>query len=135
MNLKGVESDMTKRLTPVEDGRMKSEGSIQKDILAYLKTVPHVTCWRSNAGQVKTNVKMAPKGCPDIIGYTTMSTYDSLKGSLGRGKFIGFEVKQPGKLQNPDQQDWEADMTAAGALYYVVHSVEETQEIIERLFG
>jgi hypothetical protein len=115
-----------------------TESEIQRDILVYLKGVHHVHVWRSNAGQVHKNVKMAPKGCPDIIGYTT-----SVAGHDGpeppwrweTGAFIGFEVKQPGKLQNPDQQDWEADMTSAGALYFVVHSVEETREIIERLFG
>ena len=111
-----------------------TENDIQRDILAYLKTVPHVHCWRSNAGRAAHNIVLAPPGAPDIIGYTTRWANDHDQYVDG-GTFIGFEVKQPGKLQNPDQQDWEADMTAAGALYYVVHSVEETQEIIGRLFG
>ena len=109
-----------------------TETQIQKEILDYLKTVPHVHVWRSNAGQVHKNVKMAPKGCPDIIGYCTSPVVDD---EALYGIFIGFEVKCPGKLQNEAQQDWEADMTAAGALYFVVHSVDETRAIIGRLFG
>ena len=104
-----------------------TESEIQRDILSYLKTCPHVHVWRSNAGRVQKNVVLAPKGAPDIIGYVDHHKY--------LGTFIGFEVKQPGKKQSEDQFDWECDMQAAGALYYVVHSVEEVRNIIERIFG
>lgn len=109
---------------------VQTETQIQKQILDYLKDCPYVHVWRSNAGQVQKNVKLAPKGCPDIIGYITEVPLRPVW-----GHFIGFEVKQPGKLQTQDQQDWEADMDMAGALYFVVHSVEDVVDIIKGLFG
>jgi len=108
------------------------ESEIQRDVLAYLQTCPNIKVWRSNSGRVQKNVVMAPKGCPDIIGW--WSTPRGPQHELV-AIFIGFEVKCPGKTQTEDQLEWEHELDSAGGYYFVVHSVEEAKEIYKEYFA
>ncbi len=100
-----------------------TEIPIQKDVLDYLKTIDTLKVWRSNAGRIKGGPIMAPKGCPDIIGYA--------KSGRWIGKFLGFEVKQPGKALTQDQKEWQKEMFRDGCFYAVVTSVEDMRQLVE----
>ena len=102
-----------------------TESQIQKDVLDYLKTVPQLKVWRTNAGRIKGGPIMAPKGCPDIIGY--------VKGQYA-GRFIGIEIKQLGKNLTRTQKDWRNEMQRSCCNYWVVRSVEDMKDVVERFY-
>lgn len=56
------------------------------------------------------------RGLPDII---------VIKG----GNFVGLEVKRPGAKQSLEQKEFEKRVKDEGGEYYVVHSIEEVQNI------
>lgn len=97
---------------------MKTETDIQRDILTYLK-LRGITAWRTNSGYARRNIKLAPPGTPDIIGYTA------------QGTFIGIEVKKPGYEPSEIQKQWHDQARAAGCHIYVATSVEELCGIIQ----
>ncbi len=98
-----------------------TETDLQRDILAYLKA-RGITAWRANSGYVKKNVKLSPEGTPDIIGY------------LLDGRFLGIEVKLPGKPLRPSQAAWLKSAESSGCAVAVVHSVEECNKAIELFY-
>lgn len=59
-------------------------------------------------------------GTPDLIGYYAPE-----------GKFIGLEVKLPGKKQQPSQLLFQDDVEAKGGVYRVVRSLDELEVIIK----
>lgn len=77
--------------------------------------------WRANSGALRgsSHALANPAGTADIIG------------CVG-GRFVGIEVKQPGKDQTDVQRLWQAKVEAAGGLYAVVYSVREAVEVVGR---
>lgn len=57
-------------------------------------------------------------GLPDIIG-----SY--------RGRFVGFEVKMPGKKATPKQEHTLGEITLAGGIAQVISSYDEAQVALE----
>ena len=55
---------------------------------------------------------MGVVGMPDIV-------------AVRDGKYIGIEVKVPGKKQNPNQVEFQRKLEKAGGVYLLVTSVEE----------
>ena len=97
-----------------------TETELQRDILALLY-LAGVTAWRANSGYVKKNVKLAPSGTPDIIGYTR------------DGRFLGIEVKLPGKPLRTSQMEWHEKALKAGCKVFVAYSVEDVERELEEL--
>ena len=96
---------------------MVTETEIQKDIMDYLK-LKGIKAWRNNSGQARYNIKLAPNGTPDIIGY------------LPNGKFLGIEVKKPKKKLSPDQELWHSQAILAGCVIITARSVDDVMEVI-----
>lgn len=100
------------------------EGLIQRAILEYLAYVKDIYFFRANSGSVVTSngrfFKTGKKGCPDII-----VSY--------KGYFIGLEVKNDKGIQSVHQKDAEIDIKKSGGQYYVVHSVDEVENIIRNI--
>jgi Holliday junction resolvase len=95
-----------------------TETELQRSILDYLKA-RGICAWRANSGYVRKNIKLAPPGTPDIIGYTA------------QGTFFGIEVKKPGCEPSKIQKQWHDQARAAGCHIYVATSVEELCGIIQ----
>jgi penicillin-binding protein-related factor A (putative recombinase) len=99
------------------------EKDVQNSICEYLKlhsyffwrnnTMPVFS--RNNAGNMafRSMGKYAMKGLPDII-------------LIFKGKFVGIEVKRQGiNALRPEQIKFQELCIAHGAIYVVVHSLEE----------
>lgn len=81
----------------------------------------HVT--RTQSGIVKVRgamMHLAESGTPDLTGYM----------SDGSGRFVGLEVKRPGKKRNAAQLAWFERAERAHALCWVVTSPAEALEFI-----
>lgn len=102
-----------------------SESDIQREILEALGPYNHIKIWRTNSGRAKYNIRLAPAGTPDIIGYIIWGK--------NAGKFLGIEVKEPGKLQKPKQIEFQCELTSAGGFYFLVHSKDEAVKLVEGL--
>lgn len=101
---------------------MKKERDIQTEILLFLKGdkrkgVSGIGGWWLNfhGGSV-----YMPRGIPDIIGCFL-------------GRFVAFEVKQPGEKPTPIQRLTIQLLKKAGAVVEIVYSVEDVRKIIERI--
>ena len=72
--------------------------------------------WRNNSGGVRgTSIRygLCP-GSADRVGMLVPS-----------GRFLGLEIKMPGKDLDPDQVRWRGVVERAGGMFVVAHSVEE----------
>lgn len=61
-------------------------------------------------------------GTPDLVGFFA---------PLGR--YLGIEVKLPGKKQQESQIAFEADVIAKGGIYRLVHSLDELEVIFSEI--
>lgn len=101
------------------------EKPIQKEILDFLEGMETLAkkpiyYFRSGAGAFKTEggyFKTGRAWTPDVT-------------LVVNGKFIGLEVKAPGKKQSAKQKEVEALITKAGGKYYVVYSVLQVKTIL-----
>lgn len=89
-----------------------SESKIQSDILAYLRTLP-------NCKPIKI-IAANERGIPDIL-------------CCYKGRFVAFEVKQPGKQLEPIQLAQAAEIIKAGGECFLVRSVKEVQGFVEKI--
>lgn len=110
------------------------ESKIQTDIRLELGKLANqgVVFWRNTVGQytefdAKTNGERIihyglGKGSADLIGCV-------------HGRFIGLEVKQPGK--NPEQHQvlWTALVRAKGGLVATVRSVDDALAAVRRILS
>ena len=111
---------------------MKSEKTIQKEILNYLEFLcrnRRLYYYRSNSGQFsftradgsKGFMKTGRVGCPDI---TVL---------LPGGRFVGVEVKTKKGSLSPFQKKTAELIEELGGVYLLVRSVEELKENLESL--
>jgi hypothetical protein len=83
-------------------------------ILHYLRTLPRCFCWKEHGGAYGT------AGIPDII-------------CCYRGRFVAFEVKQPGGRPTALQAATIAKIQAADGVAHVVTSASEVRHILHEL--
>lgn len=95
-----------------------TETEIKKLIMEYMNAAGY-TVWVTNAGYARRNIKLAPPGTPDIIGYSP------------KGRFVGIEVKKPGCRPTEIQEKWHEAARSAGCEIHVATSVEDICGIIE----
>jgi len=129
-------------------GRGKTyEKRLQDATLKYLKTLPHVTAWKSGAGgffstytSKKTGqtssrfFRMGKKGCADIIGWR--SEYVGVRGGYDGeptlvARFLALECKDPqGWPLTPAQKEFLEAVSKAGGLAKAVTSLEEVRQLL-----
>ena len=104
---------------------MKTETPIQRDIIKTINASGLATVWRCPSGEVRVRrgyLHMAPKGTPDIVGYTR------------DGKFVGIEVKVPGnrtdKARAESQLAARVAIIAAGGIAAEVQSPQEAIDVL-----
>ena len=107
---------------PSETG--PSETRIMLYILAQLRDRYPQGLWeRQNVVAVRARdrfIKAGTKGAGDIRG-------------TWKGRTIELEVKRPGQKQSKAQKTRQQNITAAGGLYAVVHSLDEALAVVENL--
>ena len=92
------------------------EADIQKAILKYLTSRKDCWFYKAHSGS-----SFSKKGVPDIIGHC-------------RGLFIGFEVKRPEiGVVSKIQESTIGKINNSGGKAYIVTSVEQVQQILDRL--
>ena len=77
------------------------------------------TVWRGNAGYVRKNVKLAPSGTPDLIGYGP------------HGRFVAFEIKVGKDAVRESQAEWMTAALEKGVFARVIRSLEDIEEAIK----
>lgn len=102
---------MTPVIPVLPYGGLMKEETIVENIKKYLKSVKGLFFWKEHGGFYGTG------GIPDII-------------VCYRGKFIAFEVKQPGKTPTILQQKTMSEINNAGGWALKVESVKEVEEVI-----
>lgn len=85
-----------------------------------LLTAHHFTVWRTNAGKARYNVRLAPPGTPDLIGYGP------------GGRFVGIEIKGDGDDMRESQKAWREKAANSGAFVAEVHDIADVLNAIER---
>jgi len=134
-------------------GRGKTyEKRLQEATLKYLKTLPHVTAWKSGAGgffstytSKKTGqtssrfFRMGKKGCADIIGWARTCGrcgYSPPRENCRRdgtvyARFLALECKDPqGWPLTPAQKEFLEAVSKAGGLAKAVTSLEEVRALL-----
>ena len=103
------------------------ERDIQRDILAYLRTLPNVWAVRVNSAGVKLPGRNGKTGfyrsndrpgCPDILACVD-------------GMFIAIEVKRPDEKLTSEQQSCHFDIAYAGGIAFVARSVHDVVDWID----
>lgn len=101
------------------------ETAIVGAILEFLR-YSDVLAWRQNTGGRRSRsgkyVQFSVPGTPDVLGVVRRGPH--------LGRFVGIEVKVPGKDLEPDQVAWAEMMRPAGVICLCVHSVEECQRLL-----
>lgn len=104
------------------------ESEIQRDILRMCQR-RHIRLWRSNAGMIQAKgtggktymYRGAPAGTADIVGW---------KKENGVAVFVALEVKRRGGKPTESQQQFIADVWAAGGIAGIVYSVDEAMRLL-----
>jgi len=113
-----IQTAILKALGTEHDLTWLEKGIVQKKKSGVFESA-HGMFWRANSGALRgsSHALANPAGTADIIG------------CVG-GRFVGIEVKQPGKAQSDAQRLWQAKVEAAGGLYAVVYGVREATEVV-----
>jgi hypothetical protein len=100
-------------------GRVPLKKNVQKSICDYLDYRKHF-CLRNNTGAYTTEHG-------GLIRYGAKGSLDITLVSVGRPYFP--EVKRPGTYQSADQKKFQRQAEAASALYAVVRSIYDVQQL------
>lgn len=93
----------------------KSEKTIQKEVLAYLKN-KGIYHWRNNTGTARVHgfhVRYGKIGSSDIIGITK------------DGRFLAIEIKDEKGIVSDEQQKFIDAINNNGGLAFVARSLED----------
>lgn len=116
-NFQGIDKPQTKD---------NPETRIQKEVLDWLedlegKMKKPIYYFRSGAGAVRIAgggfFRTGRPGCPDITVAVA-------------GRFVGIELKAPGKKQSKEQKEAEKLIQRAGADYFVAYSLTDVKKIL-----
>jgi hypothetical protein len=111
-------------------GDHKKESAIERDILRWLNDggrcyafkVHSVGMFDSTTGNFRKSSPFAVNGISDVI-------------CVRDGRVMFLEIKRPGGKQSGDQIKFMKAVRSKGVLYEVLTSVDDAEELIERLFG
>ncbi len=95
---------------------MTEEGIIKKDIADFCELAGCVV-FRMNAGKVRQNVAMSPKGTPDLLVITRT------------GWVVWIEVKKPGEKPTAVQLEMHEKLQARGQTVVVACGLEDLPDL------
>ncbi len=94
-----------------------TESELQKEIIAYLK-VKECLVFRMNSGYIKSNVRLAPPGTPDLLVVPPAGFSFWVEVKTPTGKLRESQIEMIDKLKQRNQTVW------------IVRSMEEIGYII-----
>jgi len=95
---------------------MTEEGIIQKDIIDYCRALGGKV-FRMNSGQAKYNVKLAPKGTPDLLVLLPHRT-------------LWIEVKKKTGKVSIDQEKMHRELAELGHRVIVARSIDDVRVVL-----
>jgi len=95
---------------------LKSEKSIQNEILRAFGTRPWLRIWRANAGVARFDGRTVRFGVPGQADLT---------GILPGGRRLEIEVKSDSGRQTKNQKNYENIINGRGGLYILARSVDD----------
>jgi len=111
------------------------ESVIQRAVMDYLQWFSNshkLYFFRSGAGNIKTEqghyFKTGKPGCPDI----TLCLQCSTRSDIIVGTFVAFEIKSATGRQSALQKQAEKEITKAGGFYYLIRSISDAKEAIQK---
>lgn len=119
---------------PDREPRPRTETTILHEIRESLNARPDTRIFRNNVGKLQDLTGRWVQyglsiGSPDLIGMTR--AYCPTCGTSAR--FVGVEVKTPGKRANPDQRKWFDGVAEFCPVIGVATDVESAHAIVERV--
>ena len=112
-----------------------TEAMIQRavlDYLGWLSKSKSLYAFRSGAGHLKTEggnyFKTGKPGCPDI----TLCLQCSTRSDIIVGTFVALEIKSATGRQSALQKQAEKEITKAGGFYYLIRSISDAKEAIQK---
>jgi hypothetical protein len=108
----------------------RKESAIERDILKWMNETGGFYCVKihstgqfdSNSGNYRKRSTYAVNGISDLI-------------AIKDGVVLFLEVKTPHGKQSPDQIKFMKAIRSKGCIYEVLTSVDDAEELVERLFG
>ena len=97
--------------------KTRTESDIVKECMAVL-AADNIFHWRQNNNAVKGRAFIGLKGVPDILCL------------IKNGKLMGVEVKTLIGKQSPEQIEFERNCEKRGAIYLLVRSAHELENIL-----
>lgn len=101
-----------------------SENDVKLQVLDWL-TLKRILHYRNNVAAFTVEgrfVRCGTPGLPDII-------------CIIEGKFVGIELKAPGKKQTTEQVHWEQLIKEAKGHYFLCHSLEDVIRQVEEILN
>jgi Holliday junction resolvase len=96
---------------------MTEEGIIQKDIIKFCESLGGKV-FRMNSGQVKYNVKLSPKGTPDLL-------------AILPNRSLWIEVKKKDGKVSGVQKDMHKELTELGQCVIVARCIDDIMEVLK----
>ena len=90
-------------------GALRKESDVQRDIIGACEAAGAIV-YRMNAGSVRHNVRMSPKGTPDLL-------------VVGRHRSFWVEVKGPDGKVRPEQKEMHDKLRDRGWTVVVARGV------------
>lgn len=111
-------------------GEHKKESAIERDILRYLNDGGRCYAWKvhsvgmfdSSSGNYRKSSPFAINGISDVI-------------AIRAGQVLFLEIKTPSGKQSVDQIKFMTAVRSKGGVYEVLTSVDDAEELIEKVFG
>ena len=127
------------KLPPKPERTHKLESTIQTEARQVFAEEAAGLLFRNNVGKLRDEHGRVVSyglaiGSADLIGIQCVVLRCPCCGASlpPLGRFVGYEVKQPGKYPTEDQQTWLRTAEAHGAVVGVVRSAEDARALVER---
>lgn len=96
-----------------------TESEIQREIVAYLKVRDYMV-FRMNSGYIKSNVKLSPKGTPDLLVIAPS------------GRVLWLEIKTATGKLNVSQTMMHSKLRIHKQVVFVVRCVDDVQGLLTK---
>lgn len=118
----------------------RRESAIQREILAYLATVPGVVAWRANVGAMRGEhkgkrwfVRFGAPGMSDLVGWRETPVVRLMGGldlHMTMPRWLAIEVKRPGEHPTPAQLAFLERVRRAGGIALVAYSLDDVRQAL-----
>lgn len=114
--------------------RAEREAGVADAIKEWRKSRPDVRLWRQNVGEFQLADGRyfragLCRGSSDFVGLRTIEITQSMVGSRV-AVFVALELKKPGEMPEPHQQEWLDEIRDAGGVAGVVRNAQDAEDLL-----